>query len=88
MEAVAIEQLLVLVQPHLRHTGLVPLDRLLPVLRELVRVLAPEDVAHPGAGDDLDLAPAHPNLERRQSAGEVEQVLTPIEIYSHDRDLP
>lgn len=64
--AVAVEQVLVLVQPHLGHPGQVPLHRLLPVLGELVGVLPSEDVSHPGAGDDLDLPSAHPDLWRDQ----------------------
>lgn len=64
--AVAVEELLVLVQPHLGHPGQVTLHRLLPVLGELVGVLSSEDVSHPGAGDDLDFPSAHPDLLRVQ----------------------
>lgn len=64
--SVAVEQLLVLVQPDLGHPGQVALHRLLSVLGELVRVLSSEDVSHAGAGDDLDLPPAHPDLFRRR----------------------
>lgn len=60
--AVTVEEVLVLVQPHLRHPGQVTLHRLLPVLGELVGVLPSEDVSHSGAGDDLDFPPAHPDL--------------------------
>ena len=60
--ALAVEQILVVVQPHLGHPGQVPLHRLLTVLGELVGVLPPEDVTHPGAGDDLDLPSTHPDL--------------------------
>lgn len=62
--AVSVEEIPVLVQPHLGHPGQVTLHRLLPVLGELVRVLPSEDVSHPGAGDDLDFPPAHPDLLR------------------------
>lgn len=60
--AVAVEEVLVLVQPHLCHPGQVTLHRLLPVLGELVGVLPSEDVSHSGARDDLDFPSAHPDL--------------------------
>lgn len=59
---VTVEKVLVLIQPDLCHPGQVTLHCLLPVLREFVRILSPEDVSHPGAGDDLNFPSAHPDL--------------------------
>ncbi|KAF3843085.1 hypothetical protein F7725_001934 [Dissostichus mawsoni] len=60
--AVAVEEVLVLIQPDLCHPGQVTLHRLLPVFRELVRILSSEDVSHSRAGDDLDFPSTHPDL--------------------------
>lgn len=61
----AIEQLLVVVQPHLSHARQVPLHRSHPILRERVGVVVPEDVPDSGARDDLNFSSAHPDLRSR-----------------------
>lgn len=63
--SVAVEELLVLVQPDLCHAGQVPLHCSHPVFWEGIRIVIPENVPNSGARNYLDLSSAHPDLRNR-----------------------
>lgn len=59
---VAVEEVLVLIEPDLSHPHQVPLHRLHAVFGEGVRIVVSEDVAHSGTGNNLDFTTTHPDL--------------------------
>lgn len=71
--AMAVEEVPILVEPDLGYPSQVTLHRLLPVLGELVRVLATEDVADPRTRDDLDLATTHPDLPEGSGGPDIKE---------------
>lgn len=63
---VAVEEVLVLIEPDFSHPHQVPLHCLHAVFGEGVRIVISEDVAHSGTGNNLDFTTAHPDLGMSQ----------------------
>lgn len=63
---VAIEEVLVLIEPDLSHPHQVPFHCLHAVFGEGVWVVISEDVAHSGTGNNFDFTTTHPDLVMSQ----------------------